>query len=279
MKVITCISDPERWWFKNILKPSCKHHDLELITLIHEGTWNTHRIKDYMLKSYLEKIDPDEIILFTDGYDTLFLSGEKEILAKFASFKKPLLFTAEKNCWPDKRLKYLYPHSPTQSRYLNSGGFIGYAGKIHELLKRYEHLQFEAHKKRSFFYELQRFFHVKKINPAKKYHFSNQYYWANVFLHNQNTIALDHHSELFLELTAPWKIYHPKKPIDDENVKKKRMKEAQKRWLFELYSIKNNRLYNRKSGIEPCQLHFNGTLVKSFINDPDFAGLIPWGKK
>lgn len=276
MKVVTCISDPERWWYRNILEPSCRQHKLELVPLITEGPWITHRTKDFMLLDYLGKIDPNEIILFTDGYDTLFLSGEEEILRKFTSFDKPLVFTAEKNCWPDKRLKNLYPFSPTRSRYLNSGGFIGYAWKILELLKRYEHPPFHHFKRRDFFWELQKSIFRREFNPAKKYYFSNQYYWARVFLHNQDAIALDYHSEIFLELTAPWKVYSPKVPVDQDSDEIIALKEAQKQRILKIYGIRNNRFFNRRSGAEPCQLHFNGTLVKSLISDPDFAGLTIW---
>jgi len=76
----------------------------------------------------------DHIILFTDSYDVVFNSSPKEILEKFRNFRTEVVFSTEKTCWPDENLASDYPKSSTEYKYLNSGGFIGYAPKIMEII-------------------------------------------------------------------------------------------------------------------------------------------------
>lgn len=72
----------------------------------------------------------DHIVLFTDSYDVVMSSGPKEILEKFRSTESQILFSTEKTCWPDPSLEDLYPEVDTEYKFLNSGGFIGYANQI-----------------------------------------------------------------------------------------------------------------------------------------------------
>lgn len=79
--------------------------------------------------------DSDQIILFTDSYDVIFMSGIKEILAKFLKFDAGVLFSAEHYCWPDASLREQYPHVLGRgARFLNSGLFIGHARNMYDLL-------------------------------------------------------------------------------------------------------------------------------------------------
>lgn len=77
----------------------------------------------------------DHIIMFTDSYDVVFNSSPFEIIEKFRKFRSNIVFSAEKDCWPNRELESQYPDSPTDYKFLNSGGFIGYADRILEVLK------------------------------------------------------------------------------------------------------------------------------------------------
>lgn len=77
----------------------------------------------------------DHIIMFTDSYDVVLLQNPQTILWKFREFKTPIVFSAEKTCWPNPDLRGNYPNSETDYRFLNSGGFIGYADQIMNLIK------------------------------------------------------------------------------------------------------------------------------------------------
>ena len=74
------------------------------------------------------------IIMFTDSYDVLLLAGKKEILKKFKSFEAKVVFGAEDFCWPDSSLKEKYPKVEAGYRFLNSGGFIGYAADLYNIV-------------------------------------------------------------------------------------------------------------------------------------------------
>lgn len=49
-----------------------------------------------------------------------------------------ILFGAESFCWPDESLANEYPEVHRGKRYLNSGGYIGYASSLLKLLKSKE---------------------------------------------------------------------------------------------------------------------------------------------
>lgn len=76
----------------------------------------------------------DLIIMFTDSYDVVFTNGASEILEKFRKMDARVVFAAEGFCWPDKSLAEKYPVvTANEKRFLNSGGFMGYAKDIYEI--------------------------------------------------------------------------------------------------------------------------------------------------
>lgn len=68
------------------------------------------------------------------SYDVIFLSDLESIVQKFKTFEARVLFSAEGFCWPDKSLESEYPSVARGARYLNSGGFIGYASDIYAMI-------------------------------------------------------------------------------------------------------------------------------------------------
>lgn len=85
------------------------------------------------LKGWLDM--RNHVIMFTDSYDVVLLQNPQMILKKFREFERPIVFSAEKTCWPNPSLVDDYPYSKTKYKFLNSGGFIGYANEIYELIK------------------------------------------------------------------------------------------------------------------------------------------------
>jgi len=77
----------------------------------------------------------DHIVLFSDSYDVVMSASPKEILEKFRSTNAQILFSTEKTCWPDPSLESSYPETESDYKFLNSGGFIGYANQISEIIK------------------------------------------------------------------------------------------------------------------------------------------------
>ena len=99
-----------------------------------------------LLKEELDKYSAEELentlILFTDCYDVIVCGSPSEVVNKFKKFRKPIIFSAEKYCWPDKSLESTYEKInkgiASNYKFLNSGGFIGWAKNIHSILSQVE---------------------------------------------------------------------------------------------------------------------------------------------
>ena len=58
-----------------------------------------------ILKEELKQLaNIDTIVLYADGYDALFNADAEQIVQKFAKLNASILFSAEKNCWPQESL-------------------------------------------------------------------------------------------------------------------------------------------------------------------------------
>ncbi|CAD5125250.1 DgyrCDS13492 [Dimorphilus gyrociliatus] len=92
-----------------------------------------------LLKKGLKDIKDREdlLVLFTDSYDVIFTNDKSKLLNSYSKKKCNVLFSAEDYCWPDKSLSSSYPIvSKDESRYLNSGGFIGPAKDIYSIINQ-----------------------------------------------------------------------------------------------------------------------------------------------
>jgi len=248
MKIITVINNVQDLNF-NLLKLSCFVNGLELVTLVANNDFRSRRVKDYLLLEYLsdKSIDENEIIFFTDGTDTLFAADEKEILSKYYTFNKRIVFSAELGCWPDTNLANQYPENneTTPYKYLNSGGFIGVAKDIRELLEDNN-------------FDLDKF-------PG-----SNQYLWAQRYFKNTDKIALDTHGKIFcVFFTEIAEEYFPGIGIKYDYSE---YYDYKKEWFNANFSINGNRLKNNLTQTLPCHLHFNG--YAKFLIDEDIYGMV-----
>jgi hypothetical protein len=130
-------------------KKSCEYFGIPYKILGLGNTWNGGEAENGVLKSFGggQKINllkselstwlelKDHVIMFTDSYDVMVLQNPQVILNKFRDFRRPIVFSAEKTCWPNPKLSEEYPSSETEYRYINSGGFIGYADVIFDLIQ------------------------------------------------------------------------------------------------------------------------------------------------
>lgn len=276
VKVITCISDPGQSGYQTFLRPSCAYHAHELVTLHHPGQWTSHRIKDHCLAGYLKGLDSPEVILFSDGYDAMLLAAEDEIMEKYHAFSKPLVFSAEINCWPYPALSTRYSSRNQRRPYLNCGGFIGRSDVILELLEKHPAAPstYSAKQKREWAQEHSRT--GKLSDPDVIFQWSNQYYWTHVFLQNQDRIALDHECSLFLTLStsvdALREVYA--RPLPAEGIRRLSNEERQRMNLEFHFSA--DRLVRTSTGASPCHVHFNGPVAKDLASTGYFLPATPW---
>ncbi|KAF7235757.1 Multifunctional procollagen lysine hydroxylase and glycosyltransferase LH3 [Varanus komodoensis] len=93
------------------------------------------------LKAEMKKFanQEDMIIMFVDSYDVILAGSPIELLWKFLRFKSKLVFSAESFCWPEWSLAEKYPPVSVGKRFLNSGGFIGYAPTIHQIVQLWKY--------------------------------------------------------------------------------------------------------------------------------------------
>ncbi|XP_067390600.1 multifunctional procollagen lysine hydroxylase and glycosyltransferase LH3 isoform X2 [Emydura macquarii macquarii] len=81
----------------------------------------------------------DLVVMFVDSYDVLLASGPVELLQKFMAFGSRIVFSAEGFCWPEWGLAERYPPVSSGKRFLNSGGFIGFAPAVHRLVQLWKY--------------------------------------------------------------------------------------------------------------------------------------------
>ena len=101
--------------------------------------WIGGGFKVNLVKTELESIaasQPDLIVLFTNSYDVIVQTDQTEILTRFKrDFNNArVVFSADKLCFPNEELAKDYPEVTTGYPYLNSGGFIGYASDLYDLI-------------------------------------------------------------------------------------------------------------------------------------------------
>jgi hypothetical protein len=239
IKILTVISDEEHNGFF-LLKLSCAINNLELTSLVTPGGFKSNRIKDSVLVNYIEELDKDQIIFFTDGYDALFVANQDEIISKFKQHKRDLVFSTETNCWPDQNLASLYPENVLSPyRYLNSGGFIGKVGLLKELIN--DHLF-----------------------SSEQFEKSNQYLWAKLFLQNQDLIGLDTSCNIFCSFSPEAGKDHLPKNGDNNYY---HYYKFMKVWFQNNFISENNRIYNKTTNTWPCHVHFNGDSKILMDND------------
>jgi len=117
--------------------------DLEVIFFGFNQPWAGFQMKLLAVKEFIQQLEkkfqPEEVVIcFVDGYDVIFADSRSNILAKFESFNKPFVISAEKYLNPDSSRSmqrvYRAVNSPSQFKYLNSGTYIGTLAEIKKFI-------------------------------------------------------------------------------------------------------------------------------------------------
>lgn len=193
MKVITIATDLEHPFLRRLLAPSCDALGLDLVVLQSDKKGFRPSDKREVLTDYLaRRATPDELVMFTDAYDTLFLRGEEYIRKAHAGLSHSVVFSAEQNSWPLGNIGLALQKNPPVRPYpyLNSGGFIGLAGDILALCAKYPNPPSER-------FPLLRHLRTHGVDTDKMFRFSDQYYWTLVQLLEPDTVGLDNGAALF----------------------------------------------------------------------------------
>ena len=155
------------------LQTSAAYHGIDLRVLGLGDPWNSLLQKLDGVLGFLQEFAGDQVVMFVDGYDTVFLKPSDVILDRFHAFDSPVVFSAERcfYCPGQESIREDYPPSPTPYRYLNSGSYVGNAGHLVAL--------------------------VAKILQRRE-GYSDQALFSRHFVEHPGEITLDYQTELFV---------------------------------------------------------------------------------
>ena len=268
LRVVTIATDLRNNFLLNFLLPSCISNKIHLTVLqpSRSQAWKGFSSKKIIISSYLERLYSDnEIIFFTDGYDTLILQNQENILDKYYRFDSPVVFSGEYNCWPLGMVgQILYgEYDGARFPYLNGGGYIGRVGDLKHLLNKYNRPPVD---KFPLLHSLEKHGH----NFEQRFNWSDQFFWTLVYLLEKNVIKLDRDGKLF-------NFYGPIFPCVDVEYIVEKEKEFKKRGKrSSLYKKEFKRLRDRLSEEnDAAQIHFAGAVTKSVFNEMYKSDLLP----
>ena len=137
--------------------------------------WESHQnfgLKLKYVSEFLKQstVQPYDFVLFTDAYDVAYYGTKSDIIERFLSFKKPIVFGSERFCNPDPHLEKEYKLRDVDFPFLNSGMFIGYAWALNQFIGKYQYNDVD----------------------------DDQRFWTRQFLNNPDFFALDYENQLFL---------------------------------------------------------------------------------
>jgi len=169
------------------LKKSASKHGFEVtvLGLEHQTSYKNKQnqdrafaIKTKVIKNYIKDKNDNDILLYTDAWDVLVYQGSLALLLeKYNKFNKSIVFSAEKNLWPDNPRASEYGDTKDKPfPYLNAGAFIGKIGALKKYCEEY----------------------TKNNNNSDRT--IDQLFWSDVYLSNKNDIGLDTQAEIFLSL-------------------------------------------------------------------------------
>jgi len=147
---------------------SAKKFDITVSVLGEGWKWWDNTTKIEILNDFFKKKIEEKIILYIDGYDTIFIKDLDTILSKFISFKTDFLMAAESNRWPHNLPEYGFRNM--KNRYVNAGGWIGYRKTAERI--------------------------IWKLQDYRSMNGSEQSLWAQEYI--RKPFMLDHASSIFL---------------------------------------------------------------------------------
>lgn len=266
MRILTIASDLQNDFLQRVLLPSCAAVGLTVTVVRSTKEPFLPADKRHVLTDYLSQLDDlDELLLFTDAYDTLFLRGAEQIERAYASFREPIVFSGDLNSWPLGAIGFALYGDPPVGRYpyLNSGGFIGVAGDILDLSKRYPDPPSDR-------FPVLTSLRAHGYDTDARYYFSDQYYWTLLHLLERDSIAIDHDARIF-EYLGP-----PIPDVVQQEMAREFQEFRERGRRSPLYQAERERLRERlREPSGAAQVHLASTITKVAALDLLDQGLLP----
>ena len=144
MLFFTVATHPQHYYYAML--ESAKKNDININVLGWRQKWNGFIWKFKLMEDALKKISPNELVMFIDAYDIIFLSDQTEIEYKFKKYNKRILFGATNNCESRLSLGCIFtkifsngkslPKQPTKFDGINTGCYIGYANDLQNMFRQ-----------------------------------------------------------------------------------------------------------------------------------------------
>jgi hypothetical protein len=266
MKIVTCISNRHQIGYVHALKASCDFMELELVTLDVE-MFDSHRVKTRRLMSYLQTIDSEELIFFTDGYDVVFVGGQEEIIKKYnqLSPEGKILMSADRFCASGPLMPEYFKPTQYGYNYLCSGGFIGKAKTIITAINGILQVMENEHSAEN-----------------QELIWCDQYEWTKAIVANKVEIILDHNCEIFQTFTSKQSIENLYEFVnnepeltDGENLyDRQSVVKTIQSILDEVEITSDCRVYNKSTKTYPVQIHYNTKINKLVMFMEPFVQII-----
>ena len=221
------------------LKQSCINNNISLHVIGDGVKWNGWQTKLKLIHEFVEKIPSEQLILYTDAYDSFVVANEEEIIKAYYEAingdDSKILFTATKSeFWYKSIFGNICGNKNDKYNSLNAGGFMGKAKYITNLFKNY--CDKEQNKDKCY---------EKNIDDQKIFNDICLKKDSNIILDSNCRVfyIFDWTSNLLSYLNLLQKKQRETLPIEND---------------FYYFDNKTNRLIVRKTGSRPCILHANG---------------------
>jgi hypothetical protein len=143
LRAVTFATRDDGWF--GALRASCARQGVPLDVLGWGEAWQGFLHKVHGVRAYVGGLAPETLVLFVDAYDTLVLCDAAEILRRFDSLVGGTARRAERvvlgveNPHRDPLMGAIkrIPFGACGSHTLNSGVYMGSAGRLRELLERW----------------------------------------------------------------------------------------------------------------------------------------------
>lgn len=135
MRVIT-VATVKKGYF-HALEKSCNDLGYTLTVLGLDQPWTGLTMKFRLVKDHIKDLPPDEIIIFVDAFDVIFLKHSSELKKKLQDIPHDKILFGKDNYYLALSMIYGSPtFSDPVKGYINSGVYIGRSRQIYALLEK-----------------------------------------------------------------------------------------------------------------------------------------------
>jgi hypothetical protein len=248
MKFITVATDPQHYYYSMI--ESAKRNNIDLEILGWGKKWGGFIWRLKLLINYLQNLDKNEIVMFVDAYDIIFMKGPQEIENEFLSYDKNIVFggLCGENSYLEKKMTKLifsknleFPEQETCFKALNAGCYIGYADSILDILTG-----------------------ICSRNDCRNKKLDDQKIISEYFIknHHNKNLGIDFNTRIVYNFESPSDFNY----IYNHIIRFFNLKTIDYGLENKLFKLENNNFLVKQNGTYPCIIHAHGyTNIDSIV--------------